>query len=178
MWLARALGRASDGIDRAVVFFLAVLIGSLGLAVILTVFFRFVIHLPLAWSEDISRALMVWISFLGSSAALKRGLHISLDLVRDNLPPGARKAVSIFCSILILIFLAITLWLGVKSSIRQWGQTATYFEIPITFIYGSAPLGMAIMVLHVLSDISGKLFVMDGGEKKANPPDPLTEGIA
>ena len=157
-----ALRRISDRIDRVIVSVVGVLIGLLTLAVLVTILFRFVIQLPVAWAEDVSRGLMVWISLLGASAALKHGLHIAFTSIVDKMPLKANKVFRLIAYLAVFVFLVMIFWLGLKSSIRQWNQTATYFEIPMTYLYAAIPVGMGTMAIHILNNIFALLIGTDG----------------
>ena len=59
--------------------------------VIAGVFFRAINH-PLAWTDEISGFLMVWLACLGWMIATRNGSHIRIRLLQNRLPAGAWRA--------------------------------------------------------------------------------------
>ena len=61
--------------------------------IMVEIFYRYVLHDPIAWVLDITIFLLVFVFFLAVAPALESGSHIEVDLF-DPLIPSARKAVS------------------------------------------------------------------------------------
>ena len=56
------------------------------LVVFTSVIYRYFLHDPLEWSEEVARALMVTLVFIGAAAALGRSRHVGMDYIRGVLP--------------------------------------------------------------------------------------------
>ncbi|MES1164054.1 MAG: TRAP transporter small permease subunit, partial [Rhizobacter sp.] len=54
--------------------------------VFVSVIWRYFLHDPFEWSEEIARALMVMLVFFGAAAALGRSRHVGIDSMRGMLP--------------------------------------------------------------------------------------------
>jgi hypothetical protein len=53
---------------------------------------RYVLDLPLIWTEETGRHLMIWMVFLASTVIYRRGQHIAIDLFGARLgPPRTRR---------------------------------------------------------------------------------------
>ncbi|MBM3572451.1 MAG: TRAP transporter small permease subunit, partial [Alphaproteobacteria bacterium] len=66
---------------------------AIGAAMILLVFFNVVSHLfgrDLAATIELCELLMVWVTFLGGTAAARRGAHMAITELLDKLSPPAR----------------------------------------------------------------------------------------
>ena len=48
------------------------------------------------WTEEISRILLVWVIFIGACIATRRGSHLVVSFVYDNLKGPAKIAVRVF----------------------------------------------------------------------------------
>src|SRR5918992_1556890 len=57
------------------------------------VFFRYVVHRPIAGSDEVATLLLVWLTFLGGAVALRRRLHPSVNLVFERFPLPIRESV-------------------------------------------------------------------------------------
>lgn len=77
-WLA-TLTRAIEVLSGAV---LAVDV----LVVFVSVIFRYALHDPVDWAEEIARALMLVLVFFGAATVLARSQHVGVDLFRHLLP--------------------------------------------------------------------------------------------
>ena len=60
------------------------------LVVFTSVIWRYFLHDPLLWAEEIARALMVTQVFLGAAAALGRAQHVGIDSFRGLFPSSWR----------------------------------------------------------------------------------------
>ena len=56
-------------------FIVVPLVAVMTAVIILQVFFRYVLKGSLPWSEELSRYLMIWVTFVGASIGVKRGAH-------------------------------------------------------------------------------------------------------
>jgi len=54
--------------------------------VFLSVVFRYFLHEPFDWAEEVARALMVVLVFFGAATVLARSQHVGVDLFRGFLP--------------------------------------------------------------------------------------------
>ena len=63
------------------------------LVVSASVLSRYVLEAPLVWSDDVARALLLGVSFLGAAAALARGENAGVAFFADRLPPATRRFV-------------------------------------------------------------------------------------
>ncbi|HSV56754.1 MAG TPA: TRAP transporter small permease subunit, partial [Magnetospirillaceae bacterium] len=66
-----ALDRVSRAVDTLASAFCAVLFGAMTVSVLLGVFFRYVVNLPLAWTEEVSRYLMIWGASIGITLGIR-----------------------------------------------------------------------------------------------------------
>ena len=66
--------------DRAAFILVAALMGAMGVIAFMAVFYRFVLHDPITWSEEAARYMMVWVTFLGAGYAMGKGRHIGVTM--------------------------------------------------------------------------------------------------
>lgn len=84
-WLAR-LTRWTEYLSGAV---LAIDV----MVVFVSVIYRYFLHDPVDWAEEIARALMIVLVFLGAATTLARSQHVGVDLFRQWLPASWQPAV-------------------------------------------------------------------------------------
>lgn len=147
MSLIRALTKA---LDRLAMGTLVLLMGTMGLIAFAAVFFRFILHSPLTWSEESARYMMVWVTFMGAGLAMKRRRHIGITFVVDRLPEKIRLAVNTLAEAVIIVFMAIVVWQGVSLMIQLRTQTSPAMGFPMVIPYLAIPLGCFYFLLVVL----------------------------
>ena len=141
--------------DRLVRHVVVAMVAAMTLIIILQVGLRYVFLYSLSWSEEVARYLMIWVSFLGASLALKWGFHIGVEFVVARLPEKARAWVDLVARLSILFFLVFFTIGGfqVAWAVRDQDSPAMLFSMG--YAYVSAPVGgifMIIQLLHGLVD--------------------------
>jgi TRAP-type C4-dicarboxylate transport system permease small subunit len=115
----------------------------------------------LAWSEELTRYLMVWATFLGASCVYRRSGHISVTVIQTLFPVSCQKAMQVCCHLLCGAFFLAAVSYGIDYMDMQSRQLSAALRIPMSLVYLAIPTGCAIMVFHVL-DLLLKMLPADG----------------
>jgi len=111
----------------------------------------------LGWSEEVSRHLLVAITFLGGTAAYRRAGFIGLKGIGYWIGPKAQKYILLLLELLTLFcFLAIASF-GTAYTMKAWHHTSSSLQIPMSIPFVVIPLASLIFVVHVLSDMAATL---------------------
>ena len=113
------------------------------------VFMRYVVGDPLKWTEEASKALIVWFTFLGASTLMRNDEHISIDVLVRRLPPRLRYAMRLLRMIVmttVLLFLAV--W-GTKLLLIAWVKITPILHVRYTFIDVIVPATAVAMLVHL-----------------------------
>lgn len=149
--------RLSDGVDSLVnkLVFLAIvaMIFSITFQIIFRVFFE-----SLTWTEELSRYLLVWSTFLGATLAYKRGMHISVTFVVELFPKKMKKMIVILSILLSMIFFVVAVVFGLKYMNMQIFQVSAALRIPMKWVYMVIPIGFIVMIIHAITGILEELF--------------------
>ncbi len=86
------------------------------------VFLRYAFNSGITVSEEISRLLFVWLTFLGAIVALREHGHLGVDTLVKRLPPTGKKA----CLVASLVLMLFATWLLLTGS---WQQTLINLEV-------------------------------------------------
>ncbi|OGP63138.1 MAG: hypothetical protein A2V65_03850 [Deltaproteobacteria bacterium RBG_13_49_15] len=108
----------------------------------------------LGWSEEVSRHLLVAITFLGGTAAYKRASFIGLKGIGHRLGSIAQRGIAIILQILALFCFGVIAWFGTLYTIKAWEHTSSSLQIPMSVPFFVIPLAAVIFLVHVLADIS------------------------
>jgi TRAP-type C4-dicarboxylate transport system permease small subunit len=93
------------------------IVGALALAVMVTVTFinvltRYVIIYPLAFTEEITVSMFVWIVLLGTSIAFRTNSHLAMTFIYDLMPRPLKKLSCCIANAMCVFFFALMVWLG------------------------------------------------------------------
>ena len=121
--------------------------------VILNVILRYVFNTGLSWSEEASRFLFIWVTFLGAILANDAGLHgehMRMDFVVDKFHGVVRKIVEMLAFAIVLVMLG-TLFVGGVNVVKgTWPMLTSALEIPKGAVYLCAPIGFGYMFIQTL----------------------------
>ncbi|MFQ5841074.1 MAG: TRAP transporter small permease [Thermodesulfobacteriota bacterium] len=145
--------RISDMINRAAEMAVLIVISAMAVDVFFEVIFRYVLHLPLFWTEEFARYCLVWSSLLAAGIALKRGQHIALTFVAERFPKRIRTAAGLGGDLFVAIMLAVILWGGIYLVLLTRHQLSPAMRLPMSLPYMAIPTGSAVMLFHALTSI-------------------------
>ena len=163
MLIANTIHKISDFLDKVcsklIIVILAIMVATTSLQIISRVFFS-----ALSWSEELTRYLLVYLTFLGASSVYKKKGHISVLALQQLLPPVFQKVVSILVIVLSGVFFSMATFYGLKYMGLQGSQLSAALRIPMKYIYMSIPVGFSIMILHSIDSII-KIVIEKEGDK-------------
>ncbi|WP_218508580.1 TRAP transporter large permease subunit [Variovorax sp. dw_308] len=114
------------------------------LVVFVSVIFRYFLHSPFDWAEEVARALMVIQVFFGAATVLARSRHVGIDLFRGMLPARWQPALLQFSGWIIV---------GVSA-----GLFASSCELLVDSYSMSTPIGFP-QWMYVYPVTIGSLFM-------------------
>jgi TRAP-type transport system small permease protein len=128
---------------------LIVMLAAMATMVFANVALRFLTDHSILWVEEVSRYLMIWLTFLGAGLVLRHGGHIGIDTLQEKFP---RRSAQIRALIFILLlgFFAFMAWIGTRYAALTWAQTTPVLQIPVGFVYSAMPAGFALLIAHLL----------------------------
>ena len=145
--------RISDIINRCTEVAVFIIISAMAVDIFIEVIFRYVLLLPLFWTEELARYCLVWSSLLAAGIALKRGQHIAVTFVAERFPKQIRTVAGLGGDILVAILLAVILWGGIYLVILTRHQLSPAMRLSMSLPYMAIPTGSAMMLFHVLTSI-------------------------
>jgi TRAP-type C4-dicarboxylate transport system permease small subunit len=136
-------------------YLLVVILTAMCILIGLQVFFRYFVNLPLAWTEEISRYLFVWLIYLASSLAVKKRRHLKVDAVLLLFKAKGQYILKIISNFLFLLFCVFISYYAYK--ITYTLQFIRYQEspavgIPMSLAYASVFVGLVLMIIRLIQD--------------------------
>jgi TRAP-type C4-dicarboxylate transport system permease small subunit len=139
---------------------IAILLAIMVVLVFGNVVLRYAFNSGITVSEEMSRWLFVWLTFLGAIAALKEYGHLGTDMLLVKLPPKAQRPLLVLSNLLMLYMT----WLLFQGSLEQ-AKINYDVEAPVTgasvaIFYASGivfAVSAAVILLDQLWDlVTGK----------------------
>lgn len=141
---------ASRVVNKIVETSVLVMLSTMVVMVSASVFWRYGLNAALSWSEELVRYLLVWVSFLGASMATYRGAHIGITLFTERLPQQVKRCVALLVYLLMILFLVIILYQGVKILPVMAVRVAPTLGVRMNVIYIVVPIAAGTMIFHVI----------------------------
>jgi TRAP-type C4-dicarboxylate transport system permease small subunit len=116
------------------------------------VLFRFVLHMPLAWTEELLTFCMIWVAYLGASAAANERKHILVSMFVDLMPKRMRLAFTILSQLLWLACAIVMTYLGgyVAMNYINRGAVTLGGKFPYWVAAIIIPISMALVAIRVV----------------------------
>jgi TRAP-type C4-dicarboxylate transport system permease small subunit len=162
------LRRVEATICLAIKVVLGVLLSAMIMLVFMNVIFRYFLNNAIAWSEEISRFMMIWVSFLGANIAFVKNEHLGLDLLVRALPKKAAQALVVVADLLVLFAISFIV-LGGTSLAQQTlesGWTSPATETPYGLIYLVVPFSGILLFFQGLIKLIENVGVLAGKVSK------------
>jgi len=105
---------------------------------------------PPLWTEEFARNLLIILTFMGASIAVRNSSNISLDFILQGLPEKYSRVVNIIARGLEIIFYAVCSYLSIQMSFFSTGRYLVSIRIPRTIIYGFVAFGFIMMTFRAL----------------------------
>ncbi len=126
------------------------LMGVMSVITFVAVFFRFVMHSPLTWTEEVARYMMVWVTFMGAGLAMGKRRHIGVTMALDLLPRRLRLTADAVAKYIMAAFFCAMIYYGAKFTLSLRTQISPALGLPMIFPYIAVPIGCFYMLLQVL----------------------------
>jgi len=141
-------------VGKFVDWFAALSVVVMTLLVFFQVTNRYIIGWTVPWTEEVSRILFVWITFVGAYIALKTNAHISVEtFVKRFFSPKDREKVSNVLVFLLFYFIGYLLWVSLKVIPATVGTTTPVLEISFLYIHFAIPIISTMMLLYLIARI-------------------------
>ena len=150
-----------DGYCRLLGYVIAAALALMVVLVFGNVFMRYAFNSGLTVSEELSRWLFVWVTFLGAVIALRDNAHLGTDMLVGKLGPAGKK----FCLALSYVAMLFICWLLFNGAYQQavinLDSTSAVMEVSMAWIYAPgvvfAVLGGLILLTELLRLLTGQM---------------------
>nr|WP_256354575.1 MULTISPECIES: TRAP transporter large permease subunit [unclassified Variovorax] len=114
-----------------------------------SVFWRYALHRPLVWSDEVASVVLIWVGVLGATLAGHGGQHIRMSALVSALPRHGDKFAAV-ASVATLVTLGTLIPVAVEYCFAEWGQSSPALGIPNVVRHAALPVGLSLMLVSEL----------------------------
>lgn len=140
---------ASRGLEGALV----VVLAAMAIMVFGNVVLRYGFASGITVSEEISRLLFVWLTFLGAVPVMRHGGHLAVELFLPWLPVSIQRLCRILCNLLMLACCAVFGWGAWEQTQLNWSNYAPVSGLPTALAYAAAVISAIGIALLIAGDL-------------------------
>lgn len=145
--------KLNDLFFRLVEFVLVLMLTAMVVMVFGNVVLRYGFNDAIISSEELSRFLFIWITFLGAIVTLRENAHLGVDTLLRMMSVTGQKAAALISNSLMLVCCALMFY----GTLKQHGINATtrspVTELPMSWVYGVGYIASIAMGLIILGKI-------------------------
>ena len=138
---------------RIVEFVVTIMFAAAVILVIAQVFWRYVLGDPITWTNQISRALFIWMTYLGIPVLFNRNILMSFDLLQEKVKGAANIWLKIGFRVLGLFFCICWFIFSWELCSKSVGLVFPGIAIPKNALYGAQNVCCALLFIVQISQI-------------------------
>jgi TRAP-type C4-dicarboxylate transport system permease small subunit len=133
------------------------ILGAVFLAVMVTISFvnvitRYVLKFSMAFTEELTLYLFVWITLLGVSLAFRESSNMAVSVLYNRFGKGARRFLYLFAALCSIAFFALFTYFGVLEVSEEVSMSVMTeaLEIPVWLFTVSMPLAGMFTLFRIV----------------------------
>ena len=150
----------NDLFFRLVEVLLVVMLSAMVVMVFGNVVLRYGFNSSIISSEELSRFLFIWITFLGAIVTLRENAHLGVDTLVRKLSLTGKKAAAIVSNLMMIGCCTLMFYGTFKQHTINASTRSAVTEIPMSWVYGVGYVASVSMTLILL----GKLIRLLRGD--------------
>ncbi|MDW4498896.1 TRAP transporter small permease subunit [Sulfitobacter sp. D35] len=154
----------------------ALAVALMVLAILIQIFFRYVLNNALPWPDEAARFCMLWMTGLMAPTAFRRGGFVAIEMLGRFLPRAAGQILNLMLLSLSLIVLIVGVQLGWEEITGFGGRFATaslylpmsldfesWLRVPRSWMMASLFVGVLLLLMVNIELILRSLITLLGG---------------
>lgn len=132
-------------VERVCVALLVLLVLDVWLGVLV----RYVIPLPLTFTEELARYLMIWMALLAVSSCIVYREHIGVEFIFQRMPEAVRRWLAVAFDVIAFAFFAALFWYGLDFVERGFRRITMIYAIPKAYPFMGVPLAAGVACIQL-----------------------------
>lgn len=145
-------------VDKVVGTALVILMSLMVLNVTWQVISRYVLMNPSAFTDELSRYMLIWLGMLGAAYVAGQDKHLAIDLLPQKLTGKPKQNLLIIINVVIILFAVAVMVLGGLNLVYITfilDQKSATLQVPLAFVYTIIPFsGLVVTYYQIVLIIS------------------------
>ncbi len=142
-----------DKLFKLVDYFTGILTGLMVLFVFLNVFLRTFFNSGLTWSEELSRYLFVFVTYIGAISAMHSKSHIAVDTLLSRVPKKLQLLFYVIAQGLIVFLMGVLVQGSIKMVLQNFESKTAALGISFSVLYSAGIITGVCIAILALSNI-------------------------
>ncbi|MGE0255745.1 MAG: TRAP transporter small permease [Alphaproteobacteria bacterium] len=126
------------------------MLAAMFVAFILQVVFRYVLNLPIGWTNEVSSILWIWIVLWGAAFVLREREEIRFDLIYAHVRPALRRRMALLAAVALVPLYAVSLPASVDYVLFMKVESTAYLKIRMDWLFSIyIVFVVAVLVRHL-----------------------------
>ena len=134
-------------INKILRFIVIIMLSVMSVVVFAQVLFR-IVHLSIPWSEELSKYLLIWSTFLGAAICIRKGSLVGLEFLKNSMSEEKQKILQTILNLIVCAMLLFLINVGFWAVRRVWFQITPVLKLSMGLIYAAIPIGSVFMLIN------------------------------
>lgn len=134
-------------INKILRFIVIIMLSVMSVVVFAQVLFR-IVHLSIPWSEEISKYLLIWSTFLGAAICIRKGSLVGLEFLKNSMSEEKQKILQTILNLIVCAMLLFLINVGFWAVRRVWFQITPVLKLSMGLMYAAIPIGSVFMLIN------------------------------
>ena len=144
MKIIHDIDKVSNNILR---FIVIIMLSVMSVVVFAQVLFR-IVHLSIPWSEELSKYLLIWSTFLGAAICIRKGSLVGLEFLKNSMSEEKQKILQTILNLIVCAMLLFLINVGFWAVRRVWFQITPVLKLSMGLMYAAIPIGSVFMLIN------------------------------
>lgn len=134
-------------INKILRFIVIIMLSVMSVVVFAQVLFR-IVHLSIPWSEELSKYLLIWSTFLGAAICIRKGSLVGLEFLKNSMSEEKQKILQTILNLIVCAMLLFLINVGFWAVRRVWFQITPVLKLSMGLMYAAIPVGSIFMLIN------------------------------
>ncbi len=123
---------------------------AMAIVVFIQFFSRYVLNDSAAWTEEIARYQLMWVTFIGGAIVVRRKTNIGVEVMMQKLSEGPQRLLRFVIDFISLGFIALLAYFSITITERMGIQRMTVIDVSMSVVYAGIAFGCFLMLWRAL----------------------------
>ena len=154
-------------IDNIEEYIAVILMALLIFLCFIQVIFRFLLNMPLGWTEELANFTFITLVYIGACIAVKRSRHVRVEIIDSFIPKKYENVYKNIVDFICMVFVAIVAYNAIPFIARamEYHERTAALRWKIWMVYSIIPVTMGIMCIRYMQNIYHRCKNKKGEDK-------------